>query len=285
MKPDGVSGTGAEQKPTIIERIDSVNIKDTNQLSETLAGLREDAEQEIKNAFADNQITKTESKYLSFLMSRFCSLNGQIKTAMRNASDELKNLYEQLSQSLSATIDRLTKASNGKNPDAQAVVVSEPAETDDKRPKPTNLHEEIKEHSYELEKLWRSDQRGESNGAYKNFLAVMSLFRQGLYEKAHIKCESMLQLFGSGRVETGNVSIKMSKNQTEIIQNMSYALLRLCEESVDTNDKSEENNNNYSSNKHSDEFWKNYEATKIAATHKENDNFYRTMTGLEPPKK
>ena len=95
----------------------------------------------------------------------------------------------------------------------------------------------------------------------------------------------MLQLFGSERVETGNVSIKMSKNQTEIIQNMSYALLRLCNEKVDTNDKSEENNNNYSSNKHSDEFWENYEATMIATTHKENDNFYRTMTGLEPPKK
>ena len=28
-----------------------------------------------------------------------------------------------------------------------------------------------------------------------------------------------------------------------------------------------------------------FESTMIAAAHEENDNFYRTMTGLEPPKK
>ena len=48
-----------------------------------------------------------------------------------------------------------------------------------------------------------------------------------------------MQLFGSERIETGDVSIKMSKEQTNLIQNMGFALLKLCKGHVDTNDKSE----------------------------------------------
>lgn len=127
MRPDGVNGSVPAQQPSLAERIDNVNVSDTNQLSETLAGLTNEANQEIQKAFEDKRITQKESGSLNFLMSKFCSLNGRIKTAIKTAGEEIKNTYEQLSKNLDNTIERLTKASNGKNPD---VAVQEPTETD-----------------------------------------------------------------------------------------------------------------------------------------------------------
>ena len=130
MRPDGVNGSvpaQQAQQPSLAERIDNVNVSDTNQLSKTLAGLTNEANQEIQKAFEDKRITQKESRSLNFLMSRFCSLNNKIRTAINSASEEIKNTYEQLSKNLDNTIERLTKASNGNNPDEVAL---EPQETD-----------------------------------------------------------------------------------------------------------------------------------------------------------
>lgn len=207
MRPDGVSGATPAQQPTLVERIDAVDISKINELSETLAGLKNDTEQEIKEAFADGKITKKESQNLSFLMSRFCSLNGQFKTAIRNASEELKNLYEQLSQSLSATVDRLTKASNAKNPDEQAVVVAEPEETDNQKPKAQKV---------DLKQLSNADLIAEAE-------MIKSQFHpEGLMKRDYESC--FTNVWGSGtkitendyRVIEGNLKKFQEKYKNEL---------------------------------------------------------------------
>ena len=208
MRPDSVNGAVPAKQQTLLEKIDSVDIKNTNQLSETLAGLRNDAEQEIKEAFADGKITDKESKHLSLLMSRFCSLSGQIKTAIRNASEELKNLYEQLSQNLTDTINRLTDASNGKNPD-QALL--EPSETDAKKPKagPVDI------------KQWSKEDLVAEAGIIK------SQFRpEGIMKRDYDSC--FTHVFGSGaKIDSndygmikGNLERFLSKYKKELQNNV-----------------------------------------------------------------
>ena len=134
MKPiDGAGNAEQPKQPTLLERISSVNVSDTNKLSQNLAGITADVDKEITKAFSEEgdggkSVTNDEASNLDLLRTNLCNLKYRIKTAMQNAGDELKNLYEDMISRVSVSIKRATDASAGKNPDR--VVAYEPSETD-----------------------------------------------------------------------------------------------------------------------------------------------------------
>lgn len=133
MKPDGVNGAASAQKPTLLERIDKVDVSNTNKLSQELAGITDEVNAKIANAFSADgdggeKVTKSESASLNILRTYLCNLNSRLKSSLQNANDQIKNVYEQLVKNTTELIERTTNAENGKNPDALASC--EPEETD-----------------------------------------------------------------------------------------------------------------------------------------------------------
>lgn len=131
MNPIQNNGAEAQNVP-LYERIDKVDVTKTDTLSQELAGLTEEANAEVSNVFSKDgeggaKVTGGESCGLNIIKSSFCCLNGKIKASIQSASDEAKQIYQQLALKVSETIDRLTKAMNGVNPDVAAF---EPKETD-----------------------------------------------------------------------------------------------------------------------------------------------------------
>ena len=130
MDPISSGGNTEKTKPTITEisqRLDAIDVSDSDKLSKELAGLTDDMNAEIRDAFADGSVDKDESTRLDLIMSNLCRFNGRIKMAMRNTAEEVKNTYEQLSANVSTLIERMTTAMNGKDPDQVAL---EPGESD-----------------------------------------------------------------------------------------------------------------------------------------------------------
>ena len=254
MKPDGVNN---QRTVYDIDYKKDIQPKDEQNTRSLFNALWDEAGNmlEYADANGDGTIDQNDIPKLQQLLGMLKDAQYTISKHVKKFSFDVENFKkgfgtcEKNLQNVIASItdgtyispkESAEKAAKAKQEaEAASQSIGEPSETDAERPKPKTLQEEIRYHSYDLEETWTPRQRGESNGAYKNYIAVMSLFRQGLYEKAYKKCESILQLFGSERIETGDVSIKMSKEQTNLIQNMGFALLKLCKGHVDTNDKSE----------------------------------------------
>ncbi len=140
MNPIQSNGVETQNAP-LYERIDKVDITKTDKLSQELAGLTEEVNTEINNAFSKDgdggaKVTSQEKCGLNIIKSSLCSLNYKIKTSIQNASDEAKQVYKQMLQNVSTTIDRLTEAENGVNPD---IATLEPKDTDAQERKYTHL--------------------------------------------------------------------------------------------------------------------------------------------------
>ena len=121
-----------QTQPSLLEKIDAVDVNDTNKLSQALAGIATDINNEIQEVFSENgdngdRVSKKEASKLNMLTSYLCNLNNRMHSAMTKANDDVKNVYQQLRQSLSDLIEKTTSAMNGKNPDAVAL---EPTEID-----------------------------------------------------------------------------------------------------------------------------------------------------------
>ena len=131
MDPISSGGNTEKTQPTIGEisqRLDKIDVSNAEKLSNELAGLSEDMNAEIRAAFDnDGKIDKDESSRLYLIETNLCRLSWRIKSAMQNATDEVKNTYEQLVSNLKNLINKVSDASNGKDPDQVAL---EPGETD-----------------------------------------------------------------------------------------------------------------------------------------------------------
>ena len=202
MDPIASSGNTEQAKPTIIEisqRLDNIDVSNSDKLSKELAGLTDDMNAEIRNVFEDGKVTKDESMRLDLIGTNLCRLNVRIKNTMKNATEEVKKTYEQLTGNLTNLINRMTDAKNGKDPDQLAL---EPEETDAEL-----MAQEVKVPS---RMYWNEDQ-SDIEGVYEALVNPQGR-RTGFYNRPQVKIGGLLGFIGE-------YSKRLDKEQIAYIRN------------------------------------------------------------------